>query len=401
MESDADVDFSRYSFALRRSRKLIAVAALLGALLGAAVAGTAPLQVTLQLRPVQSSAVLKNAGLEVSDLDLDEIAGVVAARLGSESFELQLVDEFGSALGIVVIPPALGQTATTVTVSGGSSEIIDDVALRITEEAQAVYAAEVSKESRAVESDVKGQIETATERLAETLAVIDQARSDQDFLVEGLLVEAERWKREIDTLSAQAAAIVLVDVSAGDDLRRFGDDQAERPRSPITLAIGGAVAGALAAVFVVLGRASLDRSIRTRRDLERLGLTDMVAAISRDATPAEIGLAAASCNAVAERRGLESIQVVSVSGPAATTLVEQVSTACAMIELVARPPLSVSVDETVAALENSVTSISVQWGKDTASSVVLAANQLAAAGAGEIIVLLYDIPVRELQHVEN
>ena len=72
-----------------------------------------------------------------------------------------------------------------------------------------------------------------------------------------------------------------------------------------------------------------------------------------------------------------------------------------MIELVARPPLSVSVDETVAALENSVTSISVQWGKDTASSVVLAANQLAAAGAGEIIVLLYDIPVRELQHVEN
>jgi hypothetical protein len=57
--------------------------------------------------------------------------------------------------------------------------------------------------------------------------------------------------------------------------------------------------------------------------------------------------------------------------------------------------------DTIDAASSVLNVIAVRWGRDQRTSIVLAANRLAAAGASDVGIVLWAVPDTEVNRVER
>jgi hypothetical protein len=163
----------------------------------------------------------------------------------------------------------------------------------------------------------------------------------------------------------------------------------------------GGVLGGVVVVGIVAVRTALDRRIRTRRDLERLGLVNLIGVVSRVLEPSEIDVTSAAIKQAANRAACDTVQLVPVGGDRPTDIAQQFVGRLDPLEVIARPPIEVDASATADAAPTSLNVVLVRWGRDDKMSTMSVANRLAAASGSPIAVLLVDVPQREFAWIER
>lgn len=395
---DNELDFGRYWSAFRRRRTLIALAVALGAVSGLILGLSAPLVASSILVPVDRSAQLDSAGIPPELINFRQVVGRVASELESESFAETLSDDSSVDATIVTTgdpPPVIG-----LTVRSSSQASVAQALDQASTFASTVYAAEFGRLYDGIVANFEEQLASRRIRLEAIEAQAAAVTGEQVVLAEGLLVSAERARSDIAELENEVAAAQRLSAGLGSDLFVLGESDAERARPPVIMAlVGGVVAGGLALVLLALWVA-FDRRIRTRRDLSRIGLDELIGVVSvRPEADGEV-LAGALRRAV-QRTGTRSVQLVPVSQAGAIPLGEIVMGCGDIGEVVDRATLGSDAAETMREAPNVLTVVKVAWGRDSPTTVMSVVNRLAAASSAPIGVVLVGVPRTELPYVER
>jgi capsular polysaccharide biosynthesis protein len=395
---DEELDLGRYTAAIRRHARVIVAVMVIGAAMGLAYGARAPYVASGTITWVDRAAELSSAGIDPDDVDLRQAVNQVTAVLVADGFEESLdVDASVDATGVFTEE----QDSVLVFVEADSVGDAERAASQATEVARRTYVDEV----RTLTDGVSANFARAGETLALQLESIDRqvaaASAAQTTLTETLLAQAEIIRGRQADLADQRSALEAYSASLDQDMRFQTPSTPERQRSPALMAVVGAVVCGLLAVGVIAVAAALDRRIRTRRDLDRIGLTDLLGGVSRDLEPGELDLVAAAIERAANRTGHHRVQLVPVDGSSEIALAQAFVSRLDSLEVVDRPPLERDASETASAATDSLSVVVVRWGRDSRVSTMSVANRLAAASDSPVAVLLIDIPRRELIRIEQ
>ena len=392
---DNELDLGRYSSAFRRRRLLIAVAVVLGAALGLVVALRAPLGSSASLVPINRAAELASANVDPDDIDVVQVLGQVAAAINADSFGDQLAD--GSEIDARVIVTA--DAAVVLLSTSASSETALDRILELALSASAaVYGDEIRTRIEGVTENYTDGLDSRKARLASLEQQASAAGADQTTLVEGLLLAAESARAEISRREDQILAIERLAGRLDDDLRVVETTAPSRSAPAVAMvALGGLGAGLVALGGVALV-AAFDRRIRTRRDLDRIGLTNLLGAVAVGSH--DLAIVEGAIRQSAIRLGARSIQFVPVTSAGTIPLADHLSSAD-LPEVWDRPPLDVDAGETIPSSTDAFNIVKVAWGKDTSLKTAAVANQLSAASEFSIGIILVGVPVSELPYIER
>lgn len=394
-----ELDLGRYAAALRRRIRLIVAVAAVGALVGLAVGVTSPMTMSGSLEAIDRSAELDAAGVDPDNIDVRPVMARIAARLNSDGFESRLDDDDTRVTAIAVVTGGSGSVA--VAVSGASDEAVDQASGLVVNEASAMYADEMSDLIGGIGATFERSAQTAQSRLEVVEEQVAAAGPDQTTLTEGLLVQAEELRTEQAENLDQAAALERYEANLVGDLVLVGASTPVRSRSPLTMAIAGGLAGLVLAAGAVALRTAFDRRIRSRRDLDRLGLANLAGAVSADVTDSELDVLAGVLRQVAGRFESDLIQLVPVSGATQERLAAELTTRLDGTSVEARRPLDEDALATMSSAGTALNVLTVAWGRDDRDEVALASNRLAAASDIPIAVVLVGVPKRELDGIER
>ena len=395
---DNELDLGKYSAAIRRRRWVIAAAVGLGAIVGFTAGWRAPLSSTRTLVPVDRSAELDSAGVLPENVDIGSILQQVAATLSSDSFDSELPPDSSVTAREVITEDS---ASILLEVSAPSESQFDRTLATAASAAASQYAAGLRRTIDRVTVSTQARIEAGRSALASIEQQLAIAGSDQPNLIERLLIGAEDIRATIGEDEGEVAALQGLSADVDGDLRPLDGADPARSRPPLILAVlGGAGAGLFACGIVVLV-AAFDRRIRTRRDLERIGLTNLLGVLSKLETDTELDVLAGALRQAANRASTKMIQLVPVSASAAASRAEQLSRGDHPLEIHERPPITVDAVETMRHAPDSLNVIMITWGQDDTTASMSTANRLAAATSTPIGVVLVAVPATETEFVER
>jgi hypothetical protein len=395
---DEELDLGKYSAAFRRARRPIVAVVLVGSLLGLFVGVRAPSVWSGTLTWVDRAAELDAAGVDPANVDVRQAVVQVVSVLDGEGFEATLDD--GASVGASAVLTETGGTVA-VEIEAGSPGAVERTADRVVELAGETYVGEVRTQVDGIAANFQRRTETLNQQLQSIDEQILAAGVEQTTLTEGLLAQAQVIRTDlaeaVDQLAALDAYIAVLD----QDIRFRTAGVPERARPAALMVVLGAVLGGLVAAGIVAAVTALDRRIRTRRDLERLGLVNLVGVVSRGLETSEIAVASAAVKLAANRAACDSVQLVPVGEGGRTGIAQQLVDRLDPMEVAARQPIEVDASATVDAAPTSLNVLLVRWGRDDRVSTMSAANRLAAVSGTPIAVLLVDVPKREIAWIER
>lgn len=400
---DNEVDFSKYGSSLRRARLIIIGAALVCGALGALYSMRSPYQSTFTLQPVERIAELAAAGVPADELDTRTIMEVIAATISSNAGEAALQASVDESVEVSAsASPNLDVNAVTVTVSADTEEAVSQAVDEIIASAAELFERELGVTVAGVRADAQRRLAASQERLDAVTELISSASNDQTLLVDGLIVESQKWKADIDDTVAQIDALDSYEQQLRDDVRALGVDTPEKSPGLVVAGVGGLLAGLVVSSIVVLLIAAFDHSIRSRRDLTRIGLDNLVGVLPREAQQPDLDLALGALRRTAQTAGFTAIQIVPVAAqPDLADFRREITRMLDGSDTISlRRPLREDAHDTTEAAPSSLSAVAIRWGKDDTNDVIACANALSAIGASSVSVLLYDVPRSEIAHVE-
>jgi hypothetical protein len=394
---DNEVDLTRYSAGLRRHLRLIMAAAVVGAVLGLVVGALSPFTSSTTLVAIDRSAELAAAGVRTTEFDRRPVFTRIAAALDQAEFE--------STPGVEVDARAFlteSDGAVVVEVFGGSEADVDEAQAAVLAQARSVYVEEMRGLLGGIEQifdQAAASAMTEIGRLEQQVASADTSRT---ALIDGLLVQIEQLRTTAVTATDNAAALRRIQGSLENDLVVQRSDTPERARPALLLAVAGAAVGFIVSAGAILLYVGIDKRIRSRRDLERIGLHDLVGTLSAS-PPAEgeVAILAGALLQAANRSQRTAIQLVPISGPADPELAARLQAHLDGIEIHARASLDLDAGDTMRSAPSVLSIVLVGWGRDDRVAVTTAVNRLAAASGTEAGVVLVGVPARELGTVER
>ena len=402
-----ELDIARYVAGARRRIRLIIAIGLVGALAGIAVGLTRPDQVSLTMKPVSRGAELKAAGVDLANVDVTGTIESLVSEMSTDAFETGVTEVVGADATVSVAVKIGPDDAIYLVVKSGENNLTDAAVAEVVSRARTFFAADLSLAIAGVKTDVAKKLEDAQGDVADIEAEIASARNDQEFLLEGLLAQRLLRQTQVGALEAQLAALNAFEAGLGADLRVFGRSDPQPSQSTAKLAVAGFLVFALLALMVVLVRTAMDSTLRTRRDLARIGLTSVLAALPEQPTDDDITAAAAALRHLAAHESIGRVRFVRLVGvedgaeAASKDWFERLQTAvgskpdCVMVGAVGEAAM-----ETAQNSKSEFNVLAVPWGVTHKGIAVSAANRLAAAGSQEVGVILFGIPRREMENVE-
>jgi hypothetical protein len=395
---DNELDLGRYSSALRRRARVIVVLAVVGALVGLLVALRSQYVTTATIAWIDRAAELDSAGVDPDNVDVRQALTQVASTLDGDGFESTLSDD-ASVSAVAVLTETGG--SVSVVVGADSPGAVTRAMAQVAEVASQTYVHEVRAQVDGIVGNFQRQADTLGGQLDSIEQQIAAAGDDQTTLTEGLLVQAETLRADRAEAVDQGTALEQYAAALEQDLRLQTVTGPKRPRPPIAMAIAGGLLGAALAAGGVLLMAALDHRIRSRRDLERIGLTGLLGVLSSKPDDAELDVLAGAVAQTARRAGRAVVQFVPVSDQRPVHLADVLGPRAADVVMHDRRPLQTDASETVAAAAEALGVITVVWGRDTRVSTMSAANRLAAVAGSPIGVVLVGIPRREIDRIER
>jgi hypothetical protein len=397
---DNDLDLGRYAAGLRRHARAIASIALLTLIAGSVVALRSRVTESVQFRAFPKVVELDSVGLDTEQFDVDKVMDIIAALANEDRFE----SEIGEAVGADVKVSArrdLEKPLVMIKIGAASEDLVVAADQAVTERLSTTYIEEFQADLIRVRTGAERRQTLLEEQLADVDAQLAAAGPNQQTLVEGLLVERQRLTEQITGQDVILTAVERFDTSLPGDLRRSTLDEPDR-RSPLLLGGLGLIAGTVVSVLGVLLLVALDRSVRTRRDLNRVGLHDLLGVVPQPSTPTAI---VATRRAITHAAAVHKATVAQIVPLSAATEVSWMDTIDGAVhgtcQFELRKPTTESPEAFEFADDTTITVLAVAWGCDRREKVVRAANEFAAAGSPHIAIVLCGVPPKETSGVEG
>jgi hypothetical protein len=352
---------------------------------------------TVQANP--QYAALASAGVLPEVLGVSQAVDVIASELSLKSFERDL--GAGDSKFSIETKRIEDSNAIAVNVSASTQTAVGDAVEEIATRSMSIYQGEINA-SLSELTRLDDQRKTLAEgRLAVVDDLLSKARTDQQTLVEGLIVERGRLIDSIDSIDARSGLIERYGESSGSQVRTLGLVPVTRGIGTIQGILFGLIGGSAVVIGATLALTAIDRRIRSRRDLQRLGLPDLVAVIPRSISESSLRSARAALDTLGGKSTSHTVQLVPVeSGGSLVWADDLTKIASSKVHVELCGSVDVDPNATGHAADCGTTILAVKWGRDRRNEVVRAANEFAAAGSPAIAVILYDVPDAEVSTVE-
>jgi hypothetical protein len=328
----------------------------------------------------------------IVQLDTNSMLLLTASDLASEAFHNQLEAEVGSAL---TVSTTFDSDAGNIRVSieADSKKTAQSAATLIIAEAKQSYARGFSRPAAESLTRLTGLVDAATARRKDIEASLQQTPPGP--LADGLILDLEQQSTQVSKIQASAAALTTIVADAKNELQATSIETS-KTHNIILYPVGLAIAAALLCAGWIVARAALDRKVRTRRDLDRLGIHSLVGSlpVSYDAKDAAIVGAAISSASADQKSHMVSVKSTPQTDEAMTALADAVNGngTGSLVEVL--PSLDAGSLAITSARAASLTTLVVGWGAITAEALVQRVNQLSAAGAKQVGIVLTGVPDR-------
>ena len=397
---DNDLDLSRYAASLRRNALWIGAVALLGLLVGVFAATRSDYIQTIRFQAVPKVAELSSVGLISTEFDFEAIVDLIVDDANQDPVEDRLAEQVGKSVDLTAFRD-VERLAIRVVVKSSSAESTARAGELYTDRARAKYLDELSRDLIQLQAGITERRLTTLAQIEDTDAQLEAAGAGQQTLVEGLLVYRQELIDRLNRLDAQYAAIERFGTDTDQDLRATVFEDPSQT-SPVKLGVLGLFGLGGLALALTLALSAIDQTLRTRRDLSNVGLTDLVAVIPRPPTDLALHSAQRAIDALASALDTQAVQIIPVSdrgNGAMLAPLQRLDPSCC--EVTVRRPTTVGPEAVGHASRSGASIVAVEWGRDKRADVVRTANELSAAGAQHVGVLFYGVPAKELSRVER
>ena len=390
MNNDSDLDLTRFVRALSHARIWIMGAAmfglLLGALLGFRSRGAAA---TVSFQPNHKKLVESDF---IVGLDTDSMLQLTASDLASESFLIKLESKVGNT--VAVVPKfSTGSGNIQVHIDADSKKVAASAATVVIAEAQARYATEFSRPAGESLTRLNGLIVAAEKRRADIQERLQQTSPGP--LADGLILDLEQQSTQVSKVQASASTLATIVKNAPSELQATSIE-ISKTHKIILYPLGLALVAALLCAGWIVARAAFDRKVRTRRDLERLGIHSLLGSlpVSHDVTDAAIVGSAISSTSADKFSHLAPVVSTPQANGAVAAIAQAVDGDGRPNSVVVLPGLDIDPVAITSAESADLTTLIVEWGAVRAETLVQRVNQLSAAGAKQVCVVLVGVPDR-------
>ena len=390
MNNDSDLDLTRFVRAIRHGRIWILGAAVLGLLFGALLGfrslGAAA---TVSFQPTHKKLVESDF---IVGLDTDSMLQLTASDLASEVFLNKLESQVGST--VAVVPTfSSGSGNIQVQVEADSKKVAASAATIVIAEAQSRYAVEFSRPAGESLTRLNGLIAAAEKRRADIQERLRQTSPGP--LADGLILDLEQQSTQVSKVQASASTLATIVKNAPSELQATSIE-ISKTHKIILYPLGLALVAALLCAGWIVARAAFDRKVRTRRDLERLGIHSLLGSlpVSHDVTDAAIVGSAISSTSADQTSHLAPVVSTPQANGAVTAIAQAVNGDGRPNSVVVLPGLDIDPAAITSAGSADLTTLIVEWGAVRAETLVQRVNQLSAAGAKQVCVVLVGVPDR-------
>jgi hypothetical protein len=260
-------------------------------------------------------------------------------------------------------------------------------------EAQSRYATEFNRPAGESLTRLNGLLDAADKRRTDIETRLQQTPPGP--LADGLILDLEQQSTQVARVQASAATLSTIVKDASTELQATSIETSKTHKI-ILYPIGLAIAAALLCAGWIVAKAAVDRKVRTRHDLERLGIHSLLGSlpVSHDATDAAIVGAAVSSTSADQTSHLAPVISTPQADEAMAAIAQAVNGDRHPTSLVVLPGLDVDPAAVTSAGSANLTTLIVEWGAVRAETLVQRVNQLSAAGAKQVCIVLVRVPDR-------